>query len=179
MSSVMPSQTGYAIAGLNETFKMMADLNSKEKQFIIRGILRKVANKVVKPAMQAANPYKSSKKQPGVNPFVVTFDKHDLLGIKVGVSSKFFYYRFTEFGTAPRSTKHRAVVFNLRKSGKLSKGRIKKVGDKANRGKMKGAEKIYPAIENSIPSVVAYINANYSMETKKRMDALARKKAKL
>jgi hypothetical protein len=176
--NVMPHQTGFKIVGLNETFKMMEDLTSKEKQFIIRGIFRKAGNQVVKPALVNANIYKSSKKQPGKNPVLVTLDKNDPLGVKVGISSRFFYYRFTEFGTKQRATQHRARVFTIRKSGKVSKGRIKKTGDKANRGSVSGTERIYPALTGVIPELITWINTNYERETTKRLKALARKKLK-
>ena len=178
-SGVNITQGAYQIQGLNEAFAMMSDLVAKEKQLIIRGILRKVANQVVKPKLTEANIYRNSKKQPGKNPVVVTLDPNDPLGIKVGISSKFFYYRFTEFGTAERHTKLRALASRVRKSGKPSKAMVRITGNDARRGKGSGKQRIYPEIEKSLPDVIRWFNDNYRKETEKRMKALARRSKRM
>jgi hypothetical protein len=96
----------------------------------------------------------------------------------VGVSRRFFYYRFTDFGTNERFTYNRALVKKTRKSGKLSKGRIVKTSQKHRTGRMKDTTNFYEAINNTIPSVINYINDNYLRLTESRLKALARKKSR-
>lgn len=163
------------ITGLAESYKMMDDLTCIEKQKVILSILKKAGNKNIKAPLIAANKFKNSKKQPGKSLIVTTNDPQNPLGIKIGVSGKFFYLRFADMGTAQRFTKTRALVKVKRKSGKPSKGRIKITGNKFNRGKMPQLQDLHSVIVNNITNVINYINDNYTKETMKRLRALAKK----
>jgi HK97 gp10 family phage protein len=166
----------WTVYGLAETYKLMDDLTSKEKQNIILGILRKTANKEVKKPMQDANRFKTSKKQPSKQAIITTNDKDNPLAIKVGVSGKFFYLRFAEFGTKKRTTYHKALAARARKSGKKSKAIVRRVGNKANRGIMPKMNNLYETIENQIDNALNYFVANYAKETKERWAKMVRKR---
>jgi HK97 gp10 family phage protein len=155
----------------------MEDLTAKEKQKIILSVLKMAGNRHIKKPLESENKYSKSKKQPGKKAVITTNDPKNPLGIKIGISGKFFYLRFAEFGTKPRFTYNRAMVYKSRKSGKKSKGRIQKTSAKAFRGIMPVKQNLRSAIESNIENVVNYIAENYGKITARRMKALANKKS--
>jgi HK97 gp10 family phage protein len=166
--------TGFDIQGLNETYKMLDELNNFEKKQVIVGVLRNAANKHIKLNLQAASPFKKQEKS-RKNPFVTVADPNDKLGVISGVSRDFFYYRFTEFGTKERFTRH---YKKLRKkvNGKVYKATVKK--KVVSRGIMPKNEFAVKVIEKNIQNVVNYFINDFGTQVAKRLKALARKKAK-
>jgi len=163
----------FQILGLNEAYKMMESLTSKEKQKVILGVLRKAANRHVKAKLESSNPNKASKSRKG-KPFITTNDKSNPLGILSGVSGKFFHYRFTEFGTKARYTKpYKTKTSYL--AGRRRKTKVKKAV--VYRGIMKARQINPKIIEESIKPVVDFFISDYGRATKKTLDRLARKKA--
>jgi hypothetical protein len=162
----------FQIVGLNEAYRLMADLTSQEKQKVILGILRKNANKNIKQKLEAGNKQAPSKSRKG-KPFVTINDKNNPLGVISGVSGKFFHYRFIEFGTKARYTKpyktKTTYLMGMKRKSKVKKSVI-------YRGIMKKSPFVMNIIESNIDNVINDFINNYGSETKKRLDRLARKK---
>jgi len=162
----------FKIDGLREVYALLDDLSAIEKRKILLGAMKKTANRHIKKNLESANIHKSSKSRKS-KPFVTVNNPKNKLGILSGVSSKFFHYRFIEFGTKQRYTK----AFKTKTTYLLGKKvKSKKKKKSAYRGVMRARPFMKKIIDDNLDNVIDYFASDFGMEVKKRLDRLAKKK---
>ena len=138
------------IKGLDELKRDLKQLPILRQAQIIRNVNRRAVNKVVIPKLKNAIPHRAKKvrKRTKSNPFKIV-DQKQVIAVSVkgkktaiaaGISSKYFYYRFIEFGTQKRATKKGAM----------------------NRGVMRSRPFAEQALDNSINPMIRYLKTEYS-----------------
>ncbi len=155
------TKPGIHIEGMAETRKMFKHLTAQQQVKLVKSINRTALNRTLIKKLKAANKYYPSKsgRQRKGKPFTLVQDKKQstidkrMTGVQGGVSSKYFHYRFLEFGTKARKTRKK----------------------KAYRGIMPKRPFITRQIESSIGPITEYFRKEFSKQVKRRLDRLARK----
>ena len=131
------------VVGLKELEDALKDLPVKLQASIYKALNRKAVKKFVVDEIRSVVNY-SSKTESNIT---VINDKSDPTSVYGGVSSKVYWLRFADRGTASRETK---------------KG--------ANRGAIKGKNQIQPVILASVDKIIKFVNDELGNETAKILE---------
>ncbi len=140
----------WKINGLDELLSDFKKLPFLRQAQIIRNVNRRAVKKEVIPKLKNAIPHRSKKvrRRTKSNPFKIV-DQKQVIAVSVkgkktaiaaGISTKYFFYRFIEFGTKKRTTKKGAM----------------------NRGTMRARPFAEQALDNSINPMIRYLKTEYS-----------------
>lgn len=143
------SKDVWKIIGLDKLKRDLGTLPILKQASLLRNANRRAGNKIVVKKLIDAIPHKSKKvrRRTKKNPFKIVTQKQAITAnvkgsktaINAGISSKYFHYRFIEFGTQKRTTRKK----------------------KMNRGVMQSRPFANSVLDRSINPLFRYLKTDY------------------
>lgn len=145
------------IVGADELIKALDLLTPKLSRKVLFDAHKTVLREVVRPDLKAVLSSFSRASKTGVT---IRKAKGTASGAYIGISTKAFWLRFVNYGTADRYTKEQRQTRRTTKRYNQI-GRLGRQGGVQSRGRVVGDERISSTLENKANAVLAEVQANY------------------